>query len=534
MASKKPRVPALVLITADEELSTALPLLSSLFAQSIHVGFGDSVLLLRLRAAPDNGAPNPEPAFQIEHIPGRPDTLHLDLPAEGRSAAGLLSRVLREHSNKYAYTFFDLGQIQNGCIDEILRQIVNEAEPLGLVLRHASFTQKKREARLPAAFSTLRIDMLQKQAPHISEGSLRARAASFYQSLAPHGQRIIGTRKECRGSYYPSSRSAEFCRVLLGPGEILKYQNGHPLDAIDIGQFPKEMVDSISRAARAFTDRRVGLALGGSGAWGYAHIALIEDLLNEGVPIDLIAGVSSGSLMGAYYCALGREGLSRAVERGPLFSRLVLLSAISSAAIEWTVEMDLGRRPLESLETVFLPVATNLKEGRPEVIHNNTIGFGVRASSSAPGIFTPTPAEDAVYVDGAVTDNVPLLLVERMGADLSVASNPLPPPLNRNIKLPKTPIESFLKGVNPVARATDFLASFSLMFHDAGQHEPRENRIIFEPPAADLPLLGTFEFERAQEIIQMVRAQRAYKETVRRTALMWEKLKRPQSSRSMQ
>lgn len=532
MAAKKPRVPAIVLVTADGDLKPALKSLASLLAESIHGNFGDTVLLLRPCAGRANEGSPCEQSLRIESPAGQADTIDFHLPPDTQQACAFVMQAIHEYAGKYAYIFLDPSQLNEDCTRLIIDRIASEAHTMALIPRHVGFTREKHNLSLPAAFSSLRVDMISPPKATQSQ-SLRDRASTLIDTLAPHGQRLIGTRKEARGSYYPSTRSAEWCRIQLDAGLLIQNQNGHQSDEISLKQLPKEARESLGRAARALTDRRVGLALGGSGAWGYAHIALMEDLLNEGVPIDLIAGVSSGSLMGAYYCALGREGLSRAVERGPLFSRLVVLSALSSATIEWLVEMDLGRRPLDSLEVVFLPVATNLKEGRPEVIHNNTIGFGVRASSSAPGIFTPTLAEDAMYVDGAVTDNVPLLLVERMGADLSIASNPLPPPAGRNIKMPKTPIESLLNGINPLSRAADFLSSFSLMFHDAGQHEPKENRIIFEPPATDLPLLGTFEFNRAAEIIKTVRAQRAYKETVRRAALAWEKLNKAQIPRGI-
>ncbi len=530
MPAKKHRVPAAVFFSADRDLEPILSPLVSLLGESIHSQFGDTVLSLRPRTREAGGESLAAQSFQIESLNERCGTVDFKVPEQPHHAAEFILQALREYAGKYTFIFLDPSGLKNDCVSILIDQIANKSNTIGLTLRHIGFTRKKTISNLPAAFSGLRIDILEPLKPDEPK-SLRNRAASIAGSVSPHGRRFFRNLKEARGSYYPSSRSAEWCRIRLDVDQLNQYQNGHPSGSISLAQLPADMRESMGRAARALSDRRVGLALGGSGAWGYAHIALIEDLLNEGIPIDLIAGSSSGALLGAYYCALGREGLRRAVNRGPLFSRLVLLSTLSSATIECLVDLDLGRRPLDSLEVVLLPVATNLKEGRPEVIQDNTIGFGVRASSSAPGIFTPTPAQDALYVDGAVTDNVPLLLVERMGADLSIASNPLPPPLNRNIKIPKTPIESLFQDLNPIARATDFLASFSLMFHDAGQHEPKDNRIIFEPPAAELPLLGTFEFNRAKEIIRTVREQRAYKETLRRAKQAWEKMQKPRDGR---
>src|SRR5205814_2060077 len=72
---------------------------------------------------------------------------------------------------------------------------------------------------------------------------------------------------------------------------------------------PKPMRDSFSRLGRAMTHRRVGLALGGSGAWSYGHVALIHALLALDVPIDMVSGSSGGAIAGTYYCARGEAGL---------------------------------------------------------------------------------------------------------------------------------------------------------------------------------------------------------------------------------
>ena len=77
----------------------------------------------------------------------------------------------------------------------------------------------------------------------------------------------------------------------------------------------------LQRLCRALTDRTVGLALGGGGAWGYAHVALIREIAKRGVPIDMVAGYSFGALVGAYYCSKGLAGLETLVARGKRFQR---------------------------------------------------------------------------------------------------------------------------------------------------------------------------------------------------------------------
>src|SRR5262249_42730924 len=92
----------------------------------------------------------------------------------------------------------------------------------------------------------------------------------------------------------------------LGPGRCrgrldLQVLAGRPAPTLaDLGATDRA---SLARAVRALGRRRVGLALGGGGAFSFVHVALIEGLLARQIPIDLVAGTSGGSLVGAYYCA---------------------------------------------------------------------------------------------------------------------------------------------------------------------------------------------------------------------------------------
>src|ERR1700679_175730 len=89
------------------------------------------------------------------------------------------------------------------------------------------------------------------------------------------------------------------------------------------GDLPAAGRETLGRWARALTRRRVGLAFGGSGSWGYASAALSLELCARGVPVDLVAGASSGALIGAYLCAAGVEGVARVIENGPVFQRVI-------------------------------------------------------------------------------------------------------------------------------------------------------------------------------------------------------------------
>ena len=231
--------------------------------------------------------------------------------------------------------------------------------------------------------------------------------------------------------------------------------------------------------------------------------------------------------MGAFYCVLGRPGLELAIERGARFETLAWVSMLSSTAIDLGTHADIGSRLLEDLEVHFLPVATNLSFGRAEVITRSTVASAVRASSSAPGLFASTITRAGLYVDGSISDNVPVVLVERMGADLLVACNSLPPPGNIDVRAAKTPLGDFLAELNPVHRLRDLKVSFEMMIHDFGDTEPADHRIVYEPPPDSSAMFGTFRFGRARELVDAVEREPRFRDAVDRSAEAWAKLSAP-------
>jgi len=246
---------------------------------------------------------------------------------------------------------------------------------------------------------------------------------------------------------------------------------------------------------------------------------LILELCERGVPVDLVAGASSGALIAAYYCAAGVEGVQRIIENGPVLERGMPLMALSSVAVEHAVNAELGFASLSALEIPFLPVATNLSLLRAEVIRGGTIGFGVRASGSAPGLFATTTTRDAIYVDGAVSDNVPIALVEAMGADLVIATNPLPAGLGPRANA---------GGWGPLSRLRDFAVSFELMLHLAGEHAPTARRIVYSAEPASAPLLSTFGYSASARIVDQVRTRDArFRAAVEASAAAFRDLSRP-------
>lgn len=166
--------------------------------------------------------------------------------------------------------------------------------------------------------------------------------------------------------------------------------------ASGLADVPPRDRERLQRWVRSISDRRVGVALGGGGAWGYAHVGLLRLLRAKGVPVDVVSGSSFGSLCGAYYCSLDEDTwVDALVSVGKRATQALRTAFFSSAALQSLVDKDLRARlgfapALNGLELPLLPVATNLGLGGERVIGIGTVGWGARCSSSFPGIIAPT------------------------------------------------------------------------------------------------------------------------------------------------
>ncbi|MCB9542533.1 MAG: cyclic nucleotide-binding domain-containing protein [Myxococcales bacterium] len=243
---------------------------------------------------------------------------------------------------------------------------------------------------------------------------------------------------------------------------------------------------ALSRWARGATDRNVGLALGGGGAWGFAHVALIEALAAAEVPLDMIAGSSIGAVVGAFYCVAGLDGLRRLVALGPRLRRVVLASIIDSRRLQRFVAAELGRPWLEDLATPLLPVTTEIAQGRGAVLRGLRLDEGVRASAAFPGAMTPTTRllPDGAFtrlVDGGVSQTVPDQALVDARMDFVIASNAIPPPQVMPVRRPLLPggAGRWLHEFNPLWRLEDAARSAFILMHQAGELDANCSDVVF-------------------------------------------------------
>lgn len=180
---------------------------------------------------------------------------------------------------------------------------------------------------------------------------------------------------------------------------------------------------------------RIGLALGGGAARGFAHVGVIQVLEEAGIRPNLVAGTSAGSLVAAMY-ASGKNGaqLQRVAEtmeeaaitdwKLPLFTSGML----RGDALARYVNSQVAGKRIEDMPLTLGILATDLKSGEDVVFRRGDTGIAVRASSAVPAVFEPVRISGHDYVDGGLVSPVPVRAARQMGAELVIAVDISSPP----------------------------------------------------------------------------------------------------------
>ncbi len=174
---------------------------------------------------------------------------------------------------------------------------------------------------------------------------------------------------------------------------------------------------------------RIGLALGGGAARGWAHVGVIRALESAGFRPDLVCGTSAGALVGAAYAAgeLDRfEAWLVGLGRMDVWSLLDL--HVGGGLLKGDRFIDFFRRtfvdrPIGALGMPFGAVATDLGTGAEVWLRDGSTVDAVHASIALPGLFTPVMRNGRLLVDGGLVDPVPVSLARAMGAEVVIAAD---------------------------------------------------------------------------------------------------------------
>lgn len=173
---------------------------------------------------------------------------------------------------------------------------------------------------------------------------------------------------------------------------------------------------------------RLGLALGGGAARGFAHVGVIQVLEEAGLQPQLVTGTSAGSLVAALY-ASGKNShelrrVAETMEEAEITDWMMPIlnrGALRGEALARYVNTQVGGKPIEQMRIPLGIVATDLHTGEAVTFRRGNTGSAVRASSAVPAVFQPVRIGGREYVDGGLVAPVPVRQVREMGANFVIA-----------------------------------------------------------------------------------------------------------------
>jgi NTE family protein len=239
---------------------------------------------------------------------------------------------------------------------------------------------------------------------------------------------------------------------------------------------------------------KLGLALGGGAARGFAHIGVIQVLEENGIKPDLVVGTSAGSLVAAFY-ASGKTGaqlqwLADTMDESQLTDWTIPFMSrgmLRGEALGRYVNSQLNGAKIEDLKMPLGIVATDLQTGDGILFRRGDIATAVRASSAVPSVFEPVRIGNKDYVDGGLVSPVPVRSARQMGADIVIA-----------VDISSRPEDAKTSDMLKV-----LLQTFSIMGKSISQLEMAQAEVVVRPA---LPDVGSAEFTARQKSIEAGRA----------------------------
>ncbi|PKQ25428.1 MAG: hypothetical protein CVT64_09465 [Actinobacteria bacterium HGW-Actinobacteria-4] len=171
----------------------------------------------------------------------------------------------------------------------------------------------------------------------------------------------------------------------------------------------------------------LGLALGGGGVLGAAHVGVLQVLKERGIEPTIVTGTSAGAAIGAAYAAqmdpyaLADKVVIAKWENFGTIAKSPGLGVLESAGLRRTIDLLGGDRLIEDLPVRYGAVATDLLTRESVLIESGSLADAVAASIAVPGLFRPAKAEGRILVDGGLVQNLPIEAAFGMGAQHVIA-----------------------------------------------------------------------------------------------------------------
>lgn len=221
---------------------------------------------------------------------------------------------------------------------------------------------------------------------------------------------------------------------------------------------------------------RIGLALGGGAARGFAHVGVIKALETQGIFPDIIVGTSAGAVVGSLYAG-GYTGFELQKVALDMTEKQVVGWAwpnrgwMDGEPLQSYINKAVGNRTLETLPRKLGVVAVDLKSGEPVVFGSGNTGAAVRASAAVPGVFQPVTISGREYVDGGAVSPVPVRYARQLGATFVIA-----------VDISQRPDDGATDTTLDV-----LLQTFTIMGRTISQYETAEADIVIRPLTTGLP-----------------------------------------------
>lgn len=195
------------------------------------------------------------------------------------------------------------------------------------------------------------------------------------------------------------------------------------------GELPdtSESEGTIGRLARSIIGKTVGLALGGGGAKGYAHIGVLKGLQRAGVPIDCVAGCSIGAPIAAGLAAgWDLDSIRKTIDsvsKKAVRPNVPLISLLSSRGIRAELRSITEDARFDDLPIPLGIVSVDIETGEEVLIRRGLVWRAMVASMAFPGIYEPVRIGSRYLVDGGLLNPVPVSGAVSLGADVVISSN---------------------------------------------------------------------------------------------------------------
>ncbi len=251
---------------------------------------------------------------------------------------------------------------------------------------------------------------------------------------------------------------------------------------------------------------KFGLALGGGGARGYAHIGVMRVLEQEGLKPSLIAGTSMGGLLGALFAAGCSSDAVEKIVHGASLGRLLDLNPLKDMLRLSELKRILSNhlpKTFEELPTRFCLTATDLITGRGVYLYQGDLLEAVGCTIAFPGAIDATWVGEKLLADGGMLNQVPVDAVSFLGTSrvLAVDVTPLAP---LESSLEEKPIrwwEHLLGRDRTMTPMQTMLRSIEIM-----QFQMTETRLAMFPPdfilRPKMEGIGIYHFNREKDAIK--------------------------------